>query len=67
VDAARRALAEASLASLEGDPARLERALAAGRRAMPRGMDPGINQLTADQLDAVSRIPSLEPAVPAGS
>lgn len=55
VDAARRALAEASLAALEGDAARLERALVAGRRALPRGMDPGINQLTADQLDAVAR------------
>jgi len=56
VDAARRALAEASLAALEGDAARLERALVAGRRALPRGMDPGINQLTADQLDAVARL-----------
>jgi hypothetical protein len=56
VDAARRALAEASLAALEGDAARLERALAAGRRALPRGMDPGINQLTADQLDALARL-----------
>jgi len=53
VDSARRALAEASLAALEGDAARFERALAAGRRALPRGMDPGLNQLTADQLDAV--------------
>jgi len=53
VDSARRALAEANLAALEGDAARLERALAAGRGALPRGMDPGLNQLTADQLDAV--------------
>jgi hypothetical protein len=52
-NSARRALAEASLAALEGDAGRLERALAAGRRALPRGMDPGLNQLTADQLDAV--------------
>jgi hypothetical protein len=65
VDAARRALAEASMAALEGDAARLERALAAGRRALPRGMDPGINQLTAEQLDAVSRISASVPAVPA--
>ena len=65
VDAARRALAEASLAALEGDAARLERALVAGRRALPRGMDPGINQMTADQLDAVSRISASVPAVPA--
>ena len=57
VDAARRALAEASLAALEGDATRLERALMAGRRALPRGMDAGINLLTADQLDAVSRAP----------
>jgi hypothetical protein len=64
VDAARRALAEASLAALEGDVARLERALVAGRRALPRGMDPGINQLTADQLDAVAgRDRSRPPAV----
>jgi hypothetical protein len=34
VDAARRALAEASLAALEGDAARLECALVAGRRAL---------------------------------
>jgi len=56
VDAARRALAEANLAALEGDAARLERALVAGRRALPRGMDAGINLLTADQLDAVARL-----------
>jgi hypothetical protein len=65
VDAARRALAEASLAALEGDTARLERALVAGRRALPRGMDPGINQMTADQLDAASRVSTSVPAVPA--
>ena len=61
VDAARRALAEASLAALEGDAARLERALVAGRRDLPRGMDPGINQLTADQLGAVARSGSETP------
>lgn len=61
VDSARRALAEASLAALEGDAARLERALAVGRRALPRGMDPGLNQLTADQIDAVVRLAQSVP------
>ncbi len=67
VDAARRALAEASLAALEGDAARLERALVAGRRALPRGMDSGINQLTADQLDSLSRVPDPVPDAPANA
>jgi hypothetical protein len=67
VDASRRALAEASLAALEDDAARLERALLAGRRALPRGMDPGINQMTADQLDAVSRVSASVPAAPANA
>lgn len=52
VDAARRSLVEANLAALEGDQARCEAALAKARKALPRGMDPGLNQLTADQLDA---------------
>lgn len=53
VDAARRALAEASLAALEGDQLRADQAMAAAARALPRGMDPGVNQLTADQLGAL--------------
>jgi hypothetical protein len=67
MDAARRALGEATLAALEGDTSRMERALAAGRRALPRGSDPGINQLTAGQLDAVSRVSAPVPAVPANA
>ena len=54
-DAARRALSEASLAALEGDDARVRRSIAAGRKALSRGMDPGINVLTADQLDGLER------------
>jgi len=61
VDSARRALAEANLAALESDAARLERAVAAGRGALPRGMDPGLNQLTADQIDAVVRLAQAVP------
>jgi len=67
MDAARRALGEATLAALEGDTSRMERARAAGRRALPRGSDPGINQLTAGQLDAVSRVSAPVPAVPANA
>lgn len=52
VDGARRSLVEATLAALEGDRTRCEAALAAARKALPRGMDPGLNQMTADQLDA---------------
>lgn len=52
VDSARRSLVEASLAALEGDATRCRAALAEARKALPRGMDPGLNQLTADQLDA---------------
>ena len=52
VDGARRSLVEANLAALEGDQTRCEAALAMARKALPRGMDPGLNQLTADQIDA---------------
>lgn len=52
VDGARRSLVEARLAALEGDATRCAAALAKARKALPRGMDPGLNQLTADQLDA---------------
>lgn len=56
-DAARRGLAEASLAALEGDRLRTDQAIAAAARALPRGMDPGVNQLTADQLRALGGAP----------
>ena len=51
VDPARRGLLAATLARNEGrnDEARL--AISEARRALPRGMDPGINCFTADQLD----------------
>jgi len=67
VDSARRALAEASVAALEGDAMRLEKAIAAGRRALPRGTDPGLNQLTTAQLDALARVRHPAPAVPANA
>ena len=55
VDAARRALAEASLAALEGDEERLQRKVAEGRKAMSRGMDPGVNVMTDEQLAGLER------------
>ena len=67
VDAARRALGEASLAALEGDKSRMARAVATARRALSRGSDPGINQLTAEQLDVVSRVSPAASAMPANA
>jgi hypothetical protein len=56
VDTARRWLVEARLAALEGDATRCSAALGKARQALPRGMDSGLNQLTADQLDAAGEV-----------
>ena len=55
VDAARRSLAEAMLAALEGDATRRDRAIDKARRNLPRSTDRGIALLTADQLVMVER------------
>jgi len=51
VDAARRSLAEAHLAIIEADPERARTLLAQARKHLPRGMDPGLNVLTAEQIE----------------
>ncbi|MEO8501127.1 MAG: hypothetical protein ABI565_09445 [Vicinamibacteria bacterium] len=50
VDASRRALAEASLARLEGDAEGARRLLALSTAKLSRSMDPGLNVLTAEQI-----------------
>ena len=54
VDASRRALAEAHLAILESEPGRARALLAQARARLSRGMDPGLNVLTAEQIEAAS-------------
>lgn len=51
VDTARRALANAWLAILEADPERARTLLEKARKQLPRGMDPGLNVLTAEQIE----------------
>lgn len=51
VDAARRALADASLAILDGDTERARTLLEKARKQLSRGMDPGLNVLTAEQIE----------------
>lgn len=50
VDATRRALAEAAVALLQGEPDAASGALVAARRMLSRGMDPGLAKLSADQI-----------------
>jgi hypothetical protein len=59
VDASRRALAEAYVAILETDPERARTLLAQARKQLPRGMDPGLNVLTADQIERAAERVSL--------
>lgn len=54
VDAARRALAEAELARLEGNLRQAQEALTKSRARLARGSDPGLNWLTRDQIEALS-------------
>jgi hypothetical protein len=61
VDRARRALAAALLAHAEGDRERAMLALGKARGELPRGSDPGLNQLTGEQLDALEQALSLHP------
>jgi len=53
VDASRRSLAEAAVALLQGDTDTAGKALATARRMLPRGMDPGLARLSADQVSAL--------------
>lgn len=53
VDASRRALAEAAVALLQADAPSADKALAQARRMLPRGMDPGLARLSADQIAAM--------------
>ena len=55
VDGSRRALAEAHAAILEGDQARAQELLDRARANLSRGMDPGLNVLTAEQIDETAR------------
>lgn len=52
VDAARRALAEATLATLESNHTKAANALARARRLEKNAMDPGLGFLTRDQIEA---------------
>lgn len=52
--AARRALAEAHLAIIEANPERARTLLAQAWKQLPGGMDPGLNTLTAEQIERVS-------------
>ena len=64
VDASRRALAEAYVAILETDPERARTLLAQARKQLPRGMDPGLNVLTADQIErAAERLNLASPGL----
>lgn len=64
VDAARRSLAEAYLAILEADPERARTLLAQARKQLPRGMDPGLNVLTAEQIErAAERLNTVPPVL----
>lgn len=51
VDPARRQLLAAAVALREGRFDEVQLAIIEARRVLPRGMDPGINLFTADQLD----------------
>jgi hypothetical protein len=55
VDGSRRALAEAHAAILEGDQARAQELIDRARANLSRGMDPGLNVLTAEQIDETAR------------
>lgn len=60
VDASRRSLVEAYAAILESDPGRARALLAQARQQIPRGMDPGLNVLTAEQIErAGERVDAL--------
>ena len=62
VDAARRALAEAAVAALDGDAVRRDERLALARRSLRRGSDAGLNQLTVAQIDALEAAGNAPPA-----
>lgn len=54
VDPARRQLLTARLAFQDGQREECRRAILAARKALPRGMDAGLNLLTASQLDQLA-------------
>jgi len=54
VDSARRALAEATVAALQGDSGSAEAALQRARRALRRGSDAGLARMTSDQIGHVA-------------
>lgn len=63
VDAARRALAEAHLAIVESDPERARARLAQARKQVGRGMDPGLDVLTVEQIEsAIERVNAISRA-----
>jgi hypothetical protein len=51
VDPSRRQLLAATLALRDGRGEDCRQAIVAARRLLPRGMDPGLNHMTSDQLD----------------
>lgn len=64
VDGARRSLAEAHLAIIEADHQRARTLLAQARKQLPRGMDPGLNVLTAEQIEqAAERVKTVPPGL----
>ncbi len=67
VDASRRALAEASLARLVGDPEGSHRLLGVATAKLSRGMDPGLNVLTAEQIGRTQAMMDSHLAPPPGS
>ncbi|MET1162472.1 MAG: site-2 protease family protein [Pseudoxanthomonas sp.] len=55
VDAARRHLAEAAMAALQGDAAGAEKLLVQADKRLKQSMDPGFALLSRDQIDALRR------------